>query len=430
MAPAGDTYPLDPLHDALFDDERIEVPVYPWPHTPADAQPRRRLLRVSAQIYNDDTDYDRLAAALSARSLTAVEPDPLAQEAARLGIPGKQDEHLQVDRQAGWLHARPRPQVRARESGRLEYSLRANDDVRQRKSVVRKRREKLRVERAHAVATGPALPGWHDLVRAVVRKRGQQARDVPLVLSDRVLDPQAFDRAQLGVVEPTRKALTDVSLGHVVFIPRLRSMRSLFLGVVAALLVGCTSSVLPASPFIPVSGPCAGIPQYPPDKPPGSLVLTPDPALEAEYPTTIDGQPVTDIASARYIESLCALGGDASIAAAESELAPGVDLNDISVATGNVVVDGQPVTIDSYRLPNHRGDELVSAVGVLATTVAGSEARFTDDLVQTTAGGRSVLQFTNAADGSVSYLYATGDTLFIIEDSTQSQADKIVAALP
>jgi hypothetical protein len=207
-------------------------------------------------------------------------------------------------------------------------------------------------------------------------------------------------------------------------------MRCLFFGVVAALLVGCTSSVLPPSPFIPVSGPCAGIPQYPPDKPPGSLVLTPDPTLEAEYPMTIDGQPVTNLASARYIESLCALGGDASIAAAENQLAPGVDLNDIRVATGNVVIDGQSVTIDAYRLPNHRGDELVAVVGVLATTVAGSEARFTDDLVQTTAGGRSVLQFTNAADGSVSYLYATGDTLFIVEDSTPSQADKIVAALP
>jgi isopenicillin-N epimerase len=63
----SDMYPLDPLHDALFDDERIEVPVYPWPHTPGDAQPRRRLIRVSAQIYNDDADYDGLAAALSAR---------------------------------------------------------------------------------------------------------------------------------------------------------------------------------------------------------------------------------------------------------------------------------------------------------------------------------------------------------------------------
>jgi len=62
---ADETYPLDPMHDALFNEERIEVPVYPWPHTPADTQPRHRLLRVSAQMYNDDSDYARLASALS-----------------------------------------------------------------------------------------------------------------------------------------------------------------------------------------------------------------------------------------------------------------------------------------------------------------------------------------------------------------------------
>ena len=72
-SPAGahvgqdETYALDPLHDALFDEDRIEVPVYPWPHTPGDRAPRRRLLRVSAQIYNDESDYERLAAALSRR---------------------------------------------------------------------------------------------------------------------------------------------------------------------------------------------------------------------------------------------------------------------------------------------------------------------------------------------------------------------------
>ncbi len=38
--------------------------------------------------------------------------------------------------------------------------------------------------------------------------------------------------------------------------------------------------------------------------------------------------------------------------------------------------------------------------------------------------------WTNAADGSVSYLYPVGDTLFIIEGITTSQADKIFAALP
>jgi isopenicillin-N epimerase len=61
------TYPVDPLHDELFEQDHIEVPVYPWPHTRADEAPKRRLLRVSAQIYNDDGDYDRLIEALSAR---------------------------------------------------------------------------------------------------------------------------------------------------------------------------------------------------------------------------------------------------------------------------------------------------------------------------------------------------------------------------
>jgi isopenicillin-N epimerase len=72
------TYPLDPLHAALLNDHMIEVPVYPWPHTPADGGPRRRVLRVSAQLYNSPEDYDRLAMALASRR--SIEPDPLAHE--------------------------------------------------------------------------------------------------------------------------------------------------------------------------------------------------------------------------------------------------------------------------------------------------------------------------------------------------------------
>jgi isopenicillin-N epimerase len=61
------TYPPDPLRDALSDEDAIEVPVFNWPHTAADAAPRRRLLRISAQLYNSAADYDRLAAALATR---------------------------------------------------------------------------------------------------------------------------------------------------------------------------------------------------------------------------------------------------------------------------------------------------------------------------------------------------------------------------
>jgi isopenicillin-N epimerase len=47
----------DPLQDRLFE-RGFEVPIVPWPHPP------RRLIRVSAQLYNTVAQYEALAAAL------------------------------------------------------------------------------------------------------------------------------------------------------------------------------------------------------------------------------------------------------------------------------------------------------------------------------------------------------------------------------
>jgi isopenicillin-N epimerase len=59
-APPAATSPRrDPLQDALFERFRIEVPVMVWPAAP------RRLVRVSAQLYNAPAHYERLAAALT-----------------------------------------------------------------------------------------------------------------------------------------------------------------------------------------------------------------------------------------------------------------------------------------------------------------------------------------------------------------------------
>jgi isopenicillin-N epimerase len=49
---------LDPLHDALFREHRIEAPLL------LDPAGKMRLVRVSAQLYNTRDDYERLAAAL------------------------------------------------------------------------------------------------------------------------------------------------------------------------------------------------------------------------------------------------------------------------------------------------------------------------------------------------------------------------------
>lgn len=48
----------DPLQDRLLFDHNIEVPIVPWP------QPPKRILRVSAQLYNELDDYGKLASAL------------------------------------------------------------------------------------------------------------------------------------------------------------------------------------------------------------------------------------------------------------------------------------------------------------------------------------------------------------------------------
>ncbi len=53
--PAASALFADPLHDRLRDEFSIEVPVIPWPEHP------RRLVRVSAQLYNGLPDYEALA---------------------------------------------------------------------------------------------------------------------------------------------------------------------------------------------------------------------------------------------------------------------------------------------------------------------------------------------------------------------------------
>lgn len=59
------TFPLDPLHDYLLEKHSIEVPVFSWPHTPASGASRRRLMRISAHLYNDPAQYEYLASVLT-----------------------------------------------------------------------------------------------------------------------------------------------------------------------------------------------------------------------------------------------------------------------------------------------------------------------------------------------------------------------------
>jgi isopenicillin-N epimerase len=59
-----DAFSRDALQDALYREWAIEVPVIPWPSPPG------RLLRISAQLYNSRAQYEYLAEALRALTLS------------------------------------------------------------------------------------------------------------------------------------------------------------------------------------------------------------------------------------------------------------------------------------------------------------------------------------------------------------------------
>ncbi len=50
----------DPLQDVLLEQHSIEVPIVPWPAPP------KRVLRVSAHLYNAESEYDELGRTLRA----------------------------------------------------------------------------------------------------------------------------------------------------------------------------------------------------------------------------------------------------------------------------------------------------------------------------------------------------------------------------
>jgi isopenicillin-N epimerase len=60
----------DPVHDALVEQDAIQIVTTPWPQRPAGGR-WQRLLRISAAAYNEIGDYERLAAALPSALATA-----------------------------------------------------------------------------------------------------------------------------------------------------------------------------------------------------------------------------------------------------------------------------------------------------------------------------------------------------------------------
>jgi hypothetical protein len=79
----------------------------------------------------------------------------------------------------------------------LAHALRPDHDVVQVEVDVRERGEELGVEPRRPLVALPARAGARDRVDAVLRQRGQEARQVPVVLGDGVDLPELADRLVL-----------------------------------------------------------------------------------------------------------------------------------------------------------------------------------------------------------------------------------------
>jgi hypothetical protein len=188
------------------------------------------------------------------------------------------------------------------------------------------------------------------------------------------------------------------------------------------------SGALPATPTFggtnepPLGNLCAGYPTLDPSNPYAYPSSPPDPTLEAHFPTEIDGNPVTDLNSTSWAAFAC-LGSPDAVNGIAGQV--GFDLTKLTEAQANATVDDQDVEIDAFRLPGGDGNQIVTVLAQLAAASGSSLEAGT--LGQATAGGKSVITYTDS-DG-VSYGIVLGDTLIFAGPLTQSQADKIFAAI-
>ncbi|MGH3523167.1 MAG: hypothetical protein ACRDU4_10145 [Mycobacterium sp.] len=153
----------------------------------------------------------------------------------------------------------------------------------------------------------------------------------------------------------------------------------------------------------------------------------PDAALLAKFPTTVDGQPVTDVTAVPFIDYLC-IGGQAAFdQAAAGYSSGGVNLAAMSFGGFTANVDGEDVDVTAFRQPG--GDANALAQTIAALGLAAGNPVAVGQITTTSVAGKSVYTWTDT-DGSKGYAYVSGDTMIVVDSATDSQATKIISALP
>jgi len=204
-------------------------------------------------------------------------------------------------------------------------------------------------------------------------------------------------------------------------------------GGVTPTTAAAKTAALPTSGAVPTVAPTEAQPTSPDatQGPVSAPSFAADNGLAAKFPTMIDGQPVTQVQTAIFADVLQQTGGssDVNIQTLTQTLAGiGIDFSNMSFGSAQATVDGESVAITALRTPNTDATKIIQNYGLIVTAF-GSAPETMPTMSPSTISGKNVTLATDS-DGTTTVLYVTGDTLFILQNMTDSQTAKVVAALP
>lgn len=145
--------------------------------------------------------------------------------------------------------------------------------------------------------------------------------------------------------------------------------------------------------------------------------------LAAKFPTQVDGQPVTDLIIRPLVDYL-ALGGPELIPAWTSALATiGIDVQTAVIGSATATVDGALVGINAFRVPGHDAATLIPLRELFSSVNEG------DVVAEETVGGKSVMVVRSEGGYASHWMYANGDTLWVLSTSDADEAEAVFTAL-
>jgi hypothetical protein len=156
--------------------------------------------------------------------------------------------------------------------------------------------------------------------------------------------------------------------------------------------------------------------------------FAPDPVIVALFPAEIDGQPVTDVQSASWLQTICFYGGQAQVDRLKATSSGGTLLANLTFGSATANVGGSDVNLSAFRIPGSDGNQIIQNASLFVAGLTGQTPEpFTT--TQTTIGGKAAYVITDSS-GSVSYAYVKGDAVVVIDNADATQAATILAALP